>query len=408
MNEFQEKQVNFKWQEPKKTYDVIIIGGGGHGLATAYYLATRHNITNVAVLERKYIGGGNSGRNTTIIRANYGIPEAVRFYQRSVDLYATLEQETSRWMMHKQKGILWMAHSEAAVRQEMARAEINTAFGAKTEYVTPQQVKEICPEIDLSGGGLWPVLGASYHPEGATARHDRVNWALAEGAMQRGVHVHQNTAVTNLITSGSRGSHGSRIIGVETTAGPMHANIVMSAVGGHVTTLAAMAGLRLPIRTHPLQAFVTNHYEQKFHPIVASSSLLFYVSQTARGEMLIGAEIDRQPSYSYRSGHHFLQTCSHRAITLLPFMRQLRVLRQWTGVCDMSPDYSPIMGFTGVDGFVITTGWGTWGFKAIPAGGEQMAQLIATGQTPELIAPFSLDRFAHDRTMADRGSAGTH
>ncbi|MBK8901951.1 MAG: FAD-dependent oxidoreductase [Anaerolineaceae bacterium] len=402
MNEFQEKQVNFKWVEPKKSYDVIIIGGGGHGLATAYYLATRHNITNVAVLERKYIGGGNSGRNTTVIRANYGIPEAVRFYQRSLELYQTLEQETGRWMMHKQKGILWMAHSEAAVRQEMARAEINTAFGAKTEYVTPKQIHEICPEVDLTGGGVWPVMGGSYHPEAATARHDRVNWALAEGAMKHGVHVHQGTAVTNLITS------GSRVIGVETTAGPMHANVVMSAVGGHVTSLAAMAGLRLPIRTHPLQAFVTNHYEQKFHPIVASTSLLFYVSQTARGEMLVGAEIDRQPSYSYRSGHHFLQTCSHRAITLLPFMRQLRVLRQWTGVCDMSPDYSPIMGFTGVDGFVITTGWGTWGFKAIPAGGEQMAQLIATGQTPELIAPFSLSRFAHDRTKADRGSAGTH
>ncbi|WP_420644631.1 FAD-dependent oxidoreductase [Candidatus Leptofilum sp.] len=402
MNEFQEKLVNFKWHEPKKSYDVIIIGGGGHGLATAYYLATRHNITNVAVLERKYIGGGNSGRNTTVIRSNYGIPEAVRFYQRSVDLYAKLEEETERWIMHKQKGILWMAHSETAVRAEKARAEINTAFGAKTEYVTPQQIKEICPELDISGGGVWPVMGGSYHPEGATARHDRVNWALAEGAMKRGVHIHQRTAVTGLIQS------GDKVIGVETNKGPMHANIVMSAVGGHVTSLAAMAGLRLPIRTHPLQAFVTNHYERTFDPIVFSSSLLFYVSQTARGEMLMGAEIDRQPSYSYRSGYHFLQGCAFRAMTLLPFMRQLRVLRQWTGVCDMSPDYSPIMGFTGVDGFVITTGWGTWGFKAIPAGGEQMAQLIATGQIPELIAPFSLDRFAKDRTMADRGSAGTH
>ncbi|MAT96590.1 MAG: sarcosine oxidase subunit beta [Anaerolineaceae bacterium] len=402
MNEFQERQVNFKWHEPKKNYDVIIIGGGGHGVSTAYYLATRHNITNVAVLERKYIGGGNSGRNTTVIRANYGIREAVRFYQHSLELYQTLEQETDRWIMHKQKGILWMAHSETAVRQEKARAAINTAFGAKTEFVTPKQIQEICPEVDLTGGGVWPVMGGSYHPEAATARHDRVNWALAEGAMKRGVHVHQNTAVTNLIKS------GNRVIGVETTAGPMHADIVMSAVGGHVTSLGKMAGLRLPIRTHPLQAFVTNHYEQKFHPIVASTSLLTYVSQTARGEMLIGAEIDRRPSYSYRSGYHFLQTCAHRAMTMLPFLRQLRVLRQWTGVCDMSPDYSPIMGKTPVDGFVITTGWGTWGFKAIPAGGEQMAQLIATGETPELIAPFSLDRFAKDRTKADRGSAGTH
>jgi sarcosine oxidase subunit beta len=402
MNEFQEKLVNFKWHEPKKSYDVVIIGGGGHGLSTAYYLATRHGITNVAVLERKYIGGGNSGRNTTVIRANYGIPEAVRFYQRSLELYASLEQETERWMMHKQKGILWMAHSETAVRQEIARAEINTAFGADTEYVTPKEIQEICPEIDLSGGGVWPVMGGSYHPAAATARHDRVNWALAEGAMRLGVHVHQNTAVTGLIKS------GDRVVGVETSAGPIAAKIVVSAVGGHVTSLAAMAGLRLPIRTHPLQAFVTNHYAQTFHPIVASTSLLFYVSQTARGEMLMGAEIDRQPSYSYRAGHHFLQSCAHRAMTLLPFMRNLRILRQWTGVCDMSPDYSPIMGKTGVEGFYITTGWGTWGFKAIPVGGEQMAQLIATGKTPELIAPFSLDRFAKDRTMADRGSAGTH
>lgn len=402
MNEFMEKKVALTWQEPKRSYDVVIVGGGGHGLATAYYLATRHGITNVAVLERKYIGAGNSGRNTTVIRSNYGIPEAVRFYQRSVELYAQLEAETDRWIMHKQKGLLWMAHTEAGVRAERARAAVNTAFGAKTEYVTPQQVKEICPQIDITGSGVWPVLGASYHHEGATARHDRVVWAFAEGAMQRGAHIHQRIEVTGLL------KNGDQVIGVETSAGPISAKIVVSAVGGHVTTLGTMAGLRLPIRTHPLQAYVTNHYALSFDTIAASTALLFYVSQTARGEMLIGAEIDRQPSYSYRSGHHLLQSCSHRAITLFPFLRDLRVLRQWTGVCDMSPDYSPIMGKTGVDGFYITTGWGTWGFKAIPAGGEQMAALIASGKTPELMAPFALDRFAKDRTLADRGSAGTH
>jgi sarcosine oxidase subunit beta len=183
---------------------------------------------------------------------------------------------------------------------------------------------------------------------------------------------------------------------------------VLLALGGHVTTVAATAGLRLPIRTHPLQAFVTNHYARTFDPIVASTELLFYVSQTARGEMLIGAEIDREPSYSNRSTYGFLSSCSRRAMTLLPFLADLRILRQWAGICDMSPDYSPIMGATGVDGLLITTGWGTWGFKAIPAGGEAMAALIATGQTPELIAPFALDRFARDRTLADRGSSGTH
>jgi sarcosine oxidase subunit beta len=402
MNEFVERKVQLTWPTPKSSYDVVIVGGGGHGLATAYYLAKRHGLKNVAVLERKYIGGGNSGRNTTVIRANYGIPEAVSFYQHSVDLYAQLEQETDRWIMHKQKGLLWLTHSEAGLRAERARAEINTAFGAKTEFVGPKEIKEICPDIDMSGAGVWPVVGGSYHPEGATARHDRVVWTFAEGAMQEGVHIHQRTAVTGLLMD------GNRVTGVQTEAGPISAGVVLSAVGGHVTSLGAMAGLRLPIRTHPLQAFVTNHYELKFDPIVASTGLLFYASQTARGEMLIGAEIDRQPSYSYNSGNHFLQSCAHRAMTLLPFLANLRILRQWTGVCDMSPDYSPIMGKTGVDGFYITTGWGTWGFKAIPAGGEQMAQLIATGQTPALIAPFSLDRFANDRTLADRGSAGTH
>ena len=402
MNEFMEKQVKLTWFTPKQSYDVVIIGGGGHGLSTAYHLATRHGITDVAVLERNYIGGGNSGRNTTVIRANYGIPEAVKFYQHSLERYHTLEEETGRRLMFRKKGIFWMAHSEADVRQEMARAEINTAFGAQTRFVTPGEIKQICPEIDISGGGVWPVLGASWHEQGATARHDRVNWALAEGANRRGVHIHQRTEVRNLL------KQGDKVVGVETNHGPIYAGKVLCAVGGHVTAISDMAGFRLPIRTHPLQAYVTNHYGKSFEPIVASTSLLFYVSQTARGEMLIGAEIDRQPSFNYRSGHHLIQSCSFRVTTLLPFMRKLRVLRQWTGLCDMSPDYSPIMGYTPVENLLITTGWGTWGFKAIPAGGETMAALIATGKTPALIAPFALDRFEKDRTMADRGSAGTH
>ncbi len=403
MNEFVERAVDFRWPDRvKRAYDVVIIGGGGHGLATAYYLATRHGITNVAVLERGYIGSGNSGRNTTIIRANYGIPEAVRFYQHSVDLYAALEQETGRDLMHKTKGLLWIAHSEAGVRQERARAEVNTAFGSKTEYVGPAEIQKICPELDMTGQREWPIYGASYHPAGASARHDRVVWAYAEGAMRLGVDVHQRTSVMGFLTD------GDRVTGVDTTAGPLSAGVVLSAVGGHVSTLAAMVGVRLPIRSHQLQAFVTNRYAPTFAPIVASSGLGIYASQTAKGEMLIGAEIDRAPAYAYDAGHQFLQSCAFRAIALLPFLQDLRILRQWTGVCDMTADYSPVMGATGVTNFLVTTGWGTWGFKAIPAGGEQMAELIATGRMPALIAPFALDRFVNDRTMADRGSAGTH
>ncbi len=402
MNEFWEAKVKLRWAELADSYDVVVIGGGGHGLSTAYHLALRHGITKVAVIEKSYIGGGNSGRNTTVIRANYGIPEAVRFYQRSLELYENLEAETDRWIMHRVGGNWWLVHTEAGRRTEQARAAVNQAFGAKTDFVEPEVIAREIPGINMNPLGQFPVMGASLHHGGATARHDRVNWALAEGAMRAGVDIVQDVEVTGINTS------GGKVVGVETTAGPIATETVVSAVGGHATRMADMVGVRLPIRTHPLQAFVTNHYERKFDPIIASADLGFYVSQTARGEMLGGAHIDPEPSYSRRAGHHFVNSIARNMVALFPFMSGLRVLRQWTGTCDMSPDYTPVMGVTPVNGFLITTGWGTWGFKAIPAGGEAMAQLIATGETPELIAPFALDRFARDRTLADRSSSGTH
>ncbi|MEX1171845.1 MAG: FAD-dependent oxidoreductase [Chloroflexota bacterium] len=405
MSDYTHSLLPIRWADaPKPAYDVVIIGGGGHGLSTAYHLATQHGITNVAVLEADYIASGNTGRNTTIIRANYGIPESIRFYQHSLEKYQELEEETGAAILHETKGIVWLAHTEMAMRTERARCAMNQSVGAKTYMRTPAELKELVPQLDLTGGGRYPVLGGSHHVEGATARHDRVAWAYASLASQHGVDLFQHTTVTGL----ARTADGGRVTGVETTRGPIAAGAVLSAVGGRVTQVAAMAGLRLPVRTHPLHAFVTNDYAPGgFSIILASTELACYVSQTDRGQMLIGAEFDTQPSYSRQSSFSSLRSYSHKITALLPFLRDLRILRSWAGICDISVDFSPIMSATPVEGFYLTTGWGTWGFKAIPAGGEGMAELIATGRPPALIAPFTLDRFRRDHVLADAGSTGT-
>jgi sarcosine oxidase, subunit beta len=389
------------WHDPRDSYDVVIIGGGGHGLSTAYYLATRHGITNVAVVEADYIASGNTGRNTTIIRANYAIPEAIRFYKHSLELYEGLEAETGAAIFHRKKGHVWIAHTEMGMRTERGRVLMNQAMGVDTELLAPADVKRLIPQIDLTGGGRYPVLGASHHVPAATARHDRVAWAYASGATSRGVHIIQKRPVTGLLRD------GERVVGVKTAAGPIRAGVVLSAVGGWVSQVAGMARVRLPVRTHPLHAFVTNDFEGGLEKIVASTELACYVSQTERGQMLIGAEFDSQPSFSRLSSFDALRSYAYKITALLPFLRSMRILRTWAGLCDISADFSPIMGDTGVDGFLITTGWGTWGFKAIPAGGEALAERIATGRTPDLIAPFGLDRFRNDLAMADQASAGT-
>jgi sarcosine oxidase subunit beta len=402
VSEYTRTLLPIRWPErPKPAYDVVIIGGGGHGLSTAYYLATRHGITDVAVLEADYIASGNTGRNTTIIRANYGIPEAIRFYHHSQRMYADLEAETGANLMHQTRGIVWCAHTEMAMRAERARCAMNQALGVETVMVTPAEIKSLVPQIDLAGAGRYQILGASHHPGGATARHDRVAWAYASVASQRGVDIFQHTPVSALRTD------GGRVLGVETPDGSISAGVVLSATGGRVTKLAAQVGLRLPIRTHPLHAFVTNDFAQGLRMIVASTELMCYVSQTERGQMLIGAEFDAQPSYSRQSSFDALRGYAYKVSLMLPFLREMRILRSWAGLCDISIDYSPIMGFTPVDGFLVTTGWGTWGFKAIPAGGSSMAELIATGRPPALIAPFALDRFRADHVLADQGSSGT-
>ncbi|MBL8985064.1 MAG: FAD-dependent oxidoreductase [Gemmatimonadales bacterium] len=386
----------------RPSYDVVIIGGGGHGMATAYYLAKRFGITNVAVLERSYIGSGGTGRNTTVLRANYKTPETIRFYQESFQLYATLQEELDYHMLRSERGLFWLAHSEPQLRNQRERALQNQHFGVNTVYLDARQVHEVCPQIDMTGGGKRPVLGAAYHPPGSIIRHDAVVWGYAGAAQRLGVQVLEGIEVTGLTIQ------GGKCVGVVTDRGPIAAGAVLSAVGGYVTNIADMAGIRLPIVSHPLQAFVTESYLPVLDHIVASADLHIYVSQSARGEVLIGAEIDPYSSYSTRSTFPFLASAAARAIDLFPFVAKLRVLRQWTGICDMTPDYSPLIGRSEVDRLFISSGWGTWGFKAIPVSGLRMAELIATGTVPPVLAPFALDRFRRDRAVPERASAGTH
>lgn len=386
----------------KPSYDVVVIGAGGHGLAAAYYLASRFGITNVAVIERAYIGAGGTGRNTTILRANYKTPATIKFFQTSFEMYAKLSAELDFNMLRSPRGLLWLAHSEAQLQNQVERSLQNQTFGVNTVFLTADEVHQVCPQLDMTGGGARPILGAAYHPPGSIIRHDAVAWGYAIGAQRRGVHIHQGVTVTGLCIE--RG----RCVGVETTAGRIAAGAVLSAVGGYVSHIAAMAHLSIPIVTHPLQAFVTESYKPVLDRIVASADLHIYVSQSARGEVLIGAEIDPYTSYSTRSTFELLSSASARALDLFPFLAKLRILRQWTGLCDMTPDYSPLMGVTPVESLFLSSGWGTWGFKAIPASGVNMAELVATGKVPELIAPFALDRFARDEAISERASAGTH
>jgi sarcosine oxidase, subunit beta len=397
------RPVYLRQLEPRTSYDAIVIGAGGHGLATAYYLASVHGLTNVGVFERGYLGSGATGRNTTIVRANYKMPESIEFFRESYDLFSRLSLELDYNLLFSKRGICNLAHTESSLRTQRERVLLNQALGVDTVFIGPDEIRELCPHLDLTAGGHGrPVLGASYHPPGAVVRHDAVVWGYAAAAQRLGVSVHEGVEVTGIEIE------RQRCLGVHTSSGFVSAGAVISAAGGYSSMVAALAGIRLPIVTHPLQAFVTEPYKPILNQIVSSSDTLVYVSQTSRGEILCGGEIEPYSTYSTRSTFSFLAECASRCMDLLPVLAKLRILRQWTGLCDMSPDYSPMMGFTEVENFFLTTGWGTWGFKAIPAGGKAMAELVATRKVPRLIAPFRLDRFHDDRCVPDRSSAGTH
>jgi len=388
--------------EVKPRYDVAIVGGGVNGLSIAYNLAAYHGIRNVAVFERAYIGSGASGRNTQVLRANYNTPENIPLYKASMRIWRTLSQELDFNILFTTQGELDLCHTEDSLMVERDKSLLNAAYGVETTVLSPEQVLRTCPLVDLTGGAEFPVIGASYHPPGSFARHDSVGWAYAVAAQRRGVHVHEGTEVTGVdVTDG-------RCLGIRTDRGPVSAGCVVSAVAGWTSIVAGMAGVRLPLTTHPLQAFVTEPYGHVLDGLVSSMDLYIYVSQTARGELLAGAEILPYNTYSTRSTFDFLAEASKRSIQILPFMAKAKAMRQWAGLCDMSPDSSPILGESDVKGFYLTAGMGTWGFKGSPIFGATMAELIATGRTPDLIAPFVPDRFRRDRMVPDAASAGTH
>ena len=380
-------------------YDVVIIGGGVHGLATAYYLARNHGITNVAVIEKSYIGSGGSGRNTAIVRSNYLTPEGSAFYDRSVKLYERLADDLNFNVMFEQRGHMTLAHNDSSLRTMQWRAEVNKLAGIDSDVIGTHDIKRLAPAIDVSDRPRYPILGALWHPPGGIVRHDAVVWGYARAADSLGVHIHQQTEVTAIDVA------GGRVTGVVTTGGRISTPVVVNCTAGWSTLVSNLAGVRLPITTRPLQAAVTEAVQPILDPVVVSGSLHVYLSQTARGEFVFGASVDPFSAYSTRGSLEFAEGLAGHVLELMPSLSHVRMVRQWSGLCDMTPDFGPIIGITPVAGFYVDVGWGTYGFKGAPVAGEQMAQLLATGVVPELIAPFSLDRFARGDLTAEKGAA---
>jgi sarcosine oxidase subunit beta len=383
----------------KDKYEAVIIGAGGHGLGVAYYLARDYGLTDIAVLDKGYIGGGNTGRNTAIVRSNYLTEEGVKFYAESVRLFSELSNDLDINLFYSERGHFTLAHTDASLRTMRWRAEVNKHLGVNSYVITPDEIKKICPYIDISCGGHMPIVGALYHPPGAIVRHDAVAWGYGKQADRRGVEIHQKTCVTGIDVK------DNQVVGVQTDRGYIKTNKVLSAVAGYTPRITKMVGLRTPMTVQPLQACVSEPLKPWLNNIVVSASLHLYVSQSSRGELVMGASLDPYELHSERSTLDFVEGLADHLLQLFPFLSNIKVNRQWSGMSDMTPDFSPIMGTTPIRGFYIDSGWGTWGFKATPVCGTTMAYTMAKNEDHELIRPFNLNRFGNFAQVGEKGAA---
>ena len=399
MNWHQDWPRQWRSPQPKPSYDVIIIGGGGHGLATAYYLAKQHGIRKVAVLEKGWIGGGNTGRNTTIVRSNYLWDESAAMYEHSLKLWEGLSKDLNYNVMFSQRGVMNLAHNLHDVRESIRRVNANRLNGIDAIWLDAAGVKEFCPIINISPDVRYPVLGATLQKRAGVARHDAVAWGYARGADAQGVDIIQNCEVTGFdISDGT-------VTGVQTTRGRIGAKKVGVVAAGHSSVLANMAGFRLPLESHPLQALVSEPLKPIMPTVVMSNAVHVYVSQSDKGELVMGAGIDSHNSYSQRGSLSVIEEQLGACMELFPIFSRVRMLRSWGGIVDTCPDASPIISKTPVKNMFFNCGWGTGGFKATPGSGHVFAHTIATGEPHPINAPFALDRFISGALIAEHGAA---